>query len=237
MAAMTILRRAAERGRTRLDWLDSRHTFSFGEFFDPAWQSFRSLRVLNDDVIAPGTGFGTHGHRDMEIVSVVLGGSLEHRDSLDHGAVLRPGEVQVMSAGRGIRHSERNPSQTEPTRLLQVWLVPRRRGATPRWEQKAFPWREERDRWHRVVGGDAGNDGALLIDQDADLRVAALSEGARLRHVVAEGRGAWLHVATGRVRVGRDELSDGDAAGLQGGVAIEIEGGAGGGSVLLFDLA
>src|SRR4051812_11487282 len=165
---MIVLRPAAARGQTRLSWLDSRHTFSFGDYYDPAHESFRSLRVLNDDKIAPGAGFGTHPHRDFEIISYVVAGALEHKDSLGTGSVVRPGDVQRMTAGTGILHSEFNPSVAEPTHLLQIWLTPERRGMTPGYEQKAFPEAERRGRW-RLLASPDGRDGSVTVRQDAEL--------------------------------------------------------------------
>src|SRR5262245_32286979 len=171
-----VKRPAAARGQTELGWLDSRHSFSFGDYFDPDNMGFRSLRVINDDQVAPGQGFGMHPHRDMEIVTYVLSGALEHRDSLGTGEVIRPGEVQRMTAGTGIRHSEFNPSPTEPVHLLQIWLLPERRGLEPSYEQKAFPESERRNRW-RLVASPDGRDGSVTIRQDAAMSVTTLDPG------------------------------------------------------------
>src|SRR3954468_4378211 len=165
---MFIIRKSADRGHFDHGWLDTYHTFSFADYYDPANMGFRSLRVMNEDRVAPGGGFGMHGHRDMEIVTCVLSGALEHKDSLGHGEVLRPGEFQHRTAGRGIRHSEFNPSASEPVHLYQIWLLPERAGLTPSYEQKAFAESEKRDRW-RLVASPDGGDGSLTIRQDARL--------------------------------------------------------------------
>ncbi|MGH7895237.1 MAG: pirin family protein, partial [Candidatus Binatia bacterium] len=174
-----VVRPAAARGHTRLDWLDSRHTFSFGDYHDPRHMQFGALRVINDDRVTPGQGFATHGHRDMEIITYVLDGALEHRDSLGTGSVIRPGEVQIMSAGTGITHSEFNHSPTEPVHFLQVWVVPAERGGAPRYDQRAFEAAETTGRLRLVVAPDA-RDGALLIHQDARMLVARLAIGQRV---------------------------------------------------------
>src|SRR4051812_28822810 len=210
---MIAVRPSAERGVTRLDWLDSRHSFSFGDYFDPGNVQFRSLRVLNDDKVAPGAGFGMHPHRDMEIITYVINGALEHRDSLGNGEVLRPGEVQRMTAGTGIRHSEFNPSAAEPVHLYQIWLLPERAGLTPGYEQKAFSEAEKQDRW-RLVASPDGRDGSLTIRQDARLYLAALTGARELRHELANGRHAWLQVLRGKVVVNDTELAAGDGAAI-----------------------
>ncbi|MFL5339006.1 MAG: pirin family protein, partial [Gemmataceae bacterium] len=168
--------RGPDRGQTRLDWLDSRHSFSFGDYYDPAHMGFRALRVINEDWVAPGQGFGTHPHRDMEIVTYVLEGELKHRDSMGHGETLRPGEFQHMTAGTGIRHSEFNPSPSTPVHLYQIWLMPRERGLTPGYSQKAFA-AEERHGKFRVVASPDGRDGSLTIQQDARILLATLDAG------------------------------------------------------------
>src|SRR5438067_2753920 len=176
---MITLRPAEARGRTALDWLDSRHTFSFSDYYDPEQMGFRSLRVINDDRVAPGGGFGTHGHRDMEILTYVLEGALEHRDSLGTGSVIRRGDLQRMSAGTGIRHSEFNPSPSEPVHFLQIWLLPERSGLRPGYEQKTFPDAEKRGRLRLVAARD-GREGAVTIHQDVDLYAALLASGERV---------------------------------------------------------
>lgn len=232
---MITLRRADERGGFDFGWLDTKHTFSFGEYHDPRHMGFRTLRVINDDRVRPGEGFPTHGHRDMEIVTYVLEGALEHKDSLGTGSVIRPGEVQRMSAGTGIQHSEFNASKQDVLHLLQLWILPERRGLTPGYEQKAFPEAERRNRL-RVVASRDGREGSVTIHQDATLLAGLLDAGARVEHALAPGRHAWLHVARGRVRLGDLELSAGDGAALsdEGGLTLE---GVEAAEVLLFDLA
>lgn len=220
---MITLRPSAARGHANHGWLDSYHTFSFANYFDPTHMGFGHLRVLNQDRVAPGQGFGTHGHRDMEIVSYVLEGTLEHKDSLGNGAQMRPGEVQLMSAGRGVTHSEFNPSRSEGLHFLQMWVFPRENGTTPSYQQKDFPLTERRGKWRLVVSPD-GRDGSLTIRQDAMLSVASLGPGERLTMALAPGRAAWLHVARGRVRLGDQTLGPGDGAGLVAERELALEG-------------
>ncbi len=231
---MFTIRKSADRGTTAIDWLDSRHTFSFGDYADPAHHHYRALRVINDDRVAPGGGFGTHPHRDMEIVTHVLAGGLEHRDSMGNGEVIRAGEWQAMTAGTGLLHSEFNPSEAEPVHLLQIWLVPDRRGHTPRYAQRAFPDAETRGRWRLAVSPD-GADGSLPIHQDARIYSAKLDAGDAVTHTLAAGRGAYLHVATGAVTVNGHRLDAGDAVAIEGEPVIDVRGEAAG-EVLLFDL-
>ena len=232
---MIQIRRGSERGRTDLGWLDGRHTFSFGDYHDPEQMGFRALRVLNDDRIRPGQGFGTHPHRDMEIVTFVLAGALEHRDNLGNGSVIRPGDVQRMSAGTGVRHSEFNPSPTDPTRLLQIWVLPERHGLPPGYEQRTFPEAERRGRLRLVAARD-GRDGAVTIHQDAEIRMALLAPGERVAQPLRSGRYAWAQVASGEVRVGAKAHGEGDGASLSGESVVEIEA-ATAAEILLFDLA
>ncbi len=208
---MITLRKSQERGHTRLDWLDSRHTFSFDQYYDPAQMGFSSLRVLNQDRVAPGAGFPTHPHRNMEIISYVLEGALEHKDSLGNGSVIRPGEVQRMSAGTGVTHSEHNPSATEPGHFLQIWILPAQSGLTPSYEQKNFPQIQQTGRLCLVASPDA-RAGSLTIHQDAFLYIARLQEGKSVKHVLAPGRKAYLHLARGRAQLNRQPLSAGDGA-------------------------
>jgi len=175
---MITIRKNAERGRTKIDWLDSRHTFSFGEYYDPKHMGFRALRVINDDRVAPGGGFGTHGHRDMEIITMVLDGALEHKDSLGNGSVMRHGDVQRMTAGAGIRHSEFNHSQDEPVHFLQIWILPERNGLQPGYEQKAFATNGAHGSWRTVVAPE-GRNGAITIHQDVSLSIASLCTSRR----------------------------------------------------------
>ena len=229
------IRRGRERGHFDHGWLNTYHTFSFADYFDPAQMGFRALRVINEDRVAPGMGFGMHGHRDMEIVTVVLSGALEHRDSLGNGEVLRPGEVQRMTAGTGIRHSEFNPSSAEPVHLYQIWLLPERAGLAPGYEQKAFAESEKRDRW-RLVASPDGREGSLTIRQDARLYLASLTEARELQHELASGRHAWLQVLRGSVTVNGAELAAGDGAAISEEANVTVRA-ADEAEVLLFDLA
>ncbi len=210
---MIRIRRAAERGHSQFSWLDSWHTFSFGGYVDPAQLGFRSLRVINEDRVAPGQGFGTHGHRDMEIVTVVLAGELRHRDSLGNGSVIRPGDVQRMSAGTGITHSEFNASASEPVHFLQIWLQPEQAGLAPGYEQRAFPESEQRGKLRLVASRD-GREGSVRLHQDASVYSARLEAGATVRHALAPGRHGWVQVARGNVALGGDTLVAGDGAAL-----------------------
>jgi redox-sensitive bicupin YhaK (pirin superfamily) len=232
------VRRALERGRTSIGWLESFHTFSFGEYVDPAHMQFRTLRVINDDVVAPAAGFGMHGHRDMEIVTVVLSGAIAHKDSLGHGAVVRPGDVQVMSAGTGIRHSEHNPSRDEPVHLLQIWILPDAQGRAPRYDQRAFPLAERRGRLQVVAaGGTLARPDALSIGQDAAIAVGSFAAGDAARHPLGPGRGAWIHVATGNAVVQGVRLGAGDAVSVEDAADVVIEGvDAAPADVLVFDV-
>jgi quercetin 2,3-dioxygenase len=231
---MITIRPAADRGQTKLDWLDSRHSFSFGDYYDPAHNQFRSLRVLNDDWVAPGTGFGMHPHRDFEIMTYVVSGALEHKDSLGTGAVVRPGEVQRMTAGTGVLHSEFNPSATEPVHLLQIWLTPERRGLKPGYEQKAFPESDRRGHW-RLVASHDGRDGSVTIHQDADVCATLLEPGESATYSLSPGRHAWVQVARGAATLNGRPLVAGDGAAVSEEplkiVATESA------ELLLFDLA
>lgn len=208
---MITLRKAGERGRTRLDWLDSRHTFSFGEYYDPQHMGFASLRAINDDRIAPGAGFPTHPHRNMEIVTYVLEGALAHKDSLGTGSVISRGEVQRMSAGSGVTHSEFNASQTEPAHFLQIWIEPARTGIDPGYEQKAFPDAEKRGRL-RLIASPDGRDGSLTLHQDAFLYAALPAKGNSLEYRPAPGRKLYLHIARGEARLNEKFIEAGDGA-------------------------
>jgi redox-sensitive bicupin YhaK (pirin superfamily) len=208
---MIELRRAGERGRSETDWLDSRHTFSFADYRDPRHLGFRALRVINEDRVRPGAGFGTHAHRDMEIVTWVLSGALEHRDSLGTGSVIRPGEIQRMSAGSGITHSEFNASQQEPVHFLQIWIQPNRVGLAPSYEQRAIPPVELADRL-RPIAALGGGGGAVRLHQDARILAARLAPGAEVRHALAPGRGAWVQLARGALTLGSEALDAGDGA-------------------------
>ena len=231
---MISFRDRMARGHTRTGWLDSRHTFSFGQYQDPAHMSFRSLRVINEDRVIPGAGFPRHGHSDMEIISYVLDGALEHKDSLGNGTVIRPGEVQRMSAGTGILHSEFNPSQAEPVHFLQMWIIPDRAGLPPSYEQKAFPV-EERCGHLRLVAAPDGRDSTVTVHQDARLFVANLAANQRVVHEVERGRGLWLQLARGIVTVNGTEMREGDGAAVEDEPAIAIKADTDA-ELLLFDL-
>lgn len=232
---MITLRRSADRGHFDFGWLDTHHTFSFGEYLDPRFMGFRALRVINEDHVQGGEGFPTHPHRDMEIVTYVLEGALEHKDSSGGGGVIRPGDVQRMTAGRGIQHSEFNHSPTDEVHLLQIWLLPEERGLTPGYEQKTIPLSERRNRL-RVVAARDGREGAVTIHTDAALLAGVLDPGAKVQHTLAPGRHAWVQVARGRVRLGASELSAGDGAAVseEGALTLEALEPA---EVLVFDLA
>ena len=214
------------RGRTRTGWLDSRHTFSFGSFHDPAEMGFRSLRVINEDRVIPGAGFPTHGHRDMEIVTYVLEGKLQHKDSLGTGSVIAPGEIQRMSAGTGIMHSEFNASSTEPVHFLQIWILPAHTGTPPGYEQRTFGPEVEQGQLVRAP---------IALQQDAAIYVARLDDGATVAHALAPGRGAWLQIARGVVALNGTEMKEGDGAAIEAEPTLEIEATAAA-EVLVFDL-
>ena len=220
---MIKIRKAAERGSVRFGWLHSQHTFSFGQYHDPAHMGFGALRVINEDRVEPGAGFATHGHQDMEIISYVLDGALEHRDSLGTGSVIRPGDVQRMSAGTGIRHSEYNHSDREPVHFLQIWLEPERQGLPPGYEQKAFGDAELRGRL-RLIGAQDGRDGAVTIHQDVDLYAGRFGAGDRARLAMGGGRIAWVQVARGAVEVDGERLAAGDGAAISDRESIAIAG-------------
>lgn len=219
---MITLRPSAARGHFDHGWLDTYHTFSFADYHDPDFMGFRTLRVLNQDRVAPGEGFGTHGHRDMEIVTYVLEGALAHRDSMGNGSLIRPGDVQLMSAGTGVTHSEFNGSREELVEFLQMWVVPARERTKPRYEQRSFTEEERSDRLRLVVSPD-GRDGSLSIGQDAALFAGVLRAGASLAHAMDPARSAWLHLARGRARVNGTELGPGDGAAVQREARLAIE--------------
>jgi len=231
---MISIRRSADRGHFDFGWLDTRHTFSFGEYHDPRHVGFSDLRVVNEDVVAPGSGFPSHPHRDMEILTWVLSGAIAHRDSSGGGGVLRTGELQHMSAGRGIVHSERNASRTESLHLLQIWIEPSRRGLEPGYAQRAFPPAARLGRLGLVASPD-GRDGSLRIAQDASLLVATLSAGDTAGHDLAPGRRAWVQVARGAIALGSHRLAAGDGAALEGETRIDVRATADA-EVLVFDL-
>jgi redox-sensitive bicupin YhaK (pirin superfamily) len=232
---MLTVRPAQERGSTRLDWLDSKHSFSFGDYRDPAHMGFRALRVINEDRVAPGAGFAKHGHRDMEILTYVLEGALEHKDSLGTGTVIRPGEVQRMSAGTGILHSEFDHSQTEPVHFLQIWIVPGTSGLAPGYEQRAFPLVERRGKLRLVASRD-GADGSVVVHQDIALYVTSLDAGEQAALVLGPDRYSWVQIARGTVIVNGVTLNTGDGAAISNEAAVALTGKADG-EALLFDLA
>ena len=229
---MITIRKAEERGHFDHGWLDTYHTFSFADYYDPDFMGFRTLRVINDDRVAPGRGFGTHGHRDMEIVTYVIEGALAHRDSMGTGSIIHPGEVQRMSAGTGVMHSEMNASLEEPVRLLQIWILPERRGITPGYEQKEFGEDERRGKLRLVASRD-GSEGAVTIHQDVKL-YASLLDGGSVTHNFAENRYGWLQVARGNVDLNGQKLKEGDGAAIANESSVVIQGS--GAEILLFDL-
>ena len=232
---MMIIRKGSERGRSEIDWLDSRHTFSFADYYDPEAMGFRVMRVLNDDRVSPGAGFPTHAHRDMEIISYVLEGALEHRDSLGTGSIIRPGDVQRMSAGTGIRHSEFNASKSAPVRFLQIWILPERAGLPPGYEQKTFARADFRGRL-RLVASRGGRDGSVTVHQDVDLHVAVLDVGGEVKHPLPAARFAWVQVARGEVSVNGEPLTEGDGAALAEIDVVTVVSRAAGSEILLFDM-
>lgn len=239
---MIVLRQAETRGRTDVGWLDSRHTFSFGDYFDPAAMGFSVLRVINEDRVTPDGGFPTHGHRDMEILSYVLAGALEHKDSLGTGSIIRPGEVQRMTAGTGVRHSEKNASAVEPVHFLQIWILPTRSGLAPGYEQKAFAESERSGRLRLVASSD-GRENSVVMHQDASMYVGVFGAGEQAVYAIAPGRSAYVHIARGESELrgndGAHRLGAGSGAAISGETRIVLAGLAsdsGRGEVLLFDL-
>jgi redox-sensitive bicupin YhaK (pirin superfamily) len=228
------IRRSGDRGHANFGWLDSRHTFSFGQYHDPNHMGFGPLRVINDDRVAGGGGFPAHPHSDMEIVTYVLDGALEHKDSLGTGSVIRPGDVQRMTAGTGIRHSEFNASRTEPVHLLQIWVLPEARGLPPGYEQKTFAPDEKRNAL-RLIGSRNGRDGSVTIHQDVDLYATALEPGRLVAHDVANGRLAWVQVAKGTIDLNGHRLEPGDAAAVDRATRLTLTG-VTAAEVLLFDM-
>jgi redox-sensitive bicupin YhaK (pirin superfamily) len=232
---MMTIRKAADRGHADHGWLDSHHTFSFANYYDEAHMGYRGLRVINDDRVLGGQGFGTHPHRDMEIISYVLEGALAHKDSMGTGAVIRPGDVQRMSAGTGVLHSEFNASQDEQVHFLQIWLLPRKRNVTPSYEQKMFPEADKRGKLALVASPD-GRDGSLTINADALVYAGLFAKGDRAKLALARGRGAWVQVARGHVSVNGQDLAEGDGIAIEDADSVEVVGTADG-EVLAFDLA
>jgi redox-sensitive bicupin YhaK (pirin superfamily) len=231
---MIRIRKGSERGHADHGWLQSWHTFSFADYHDPAEMGWHGLRVINEDIVQPGKGFGMHGHRDMEIVTWILDGALEHRDSMGNGEVIRPGEAQRMSAGKGVLHSEFNPSQEKATHLLQIWIEPSVRGVKPSYEQTFFP-PEERNGRLRLVASNDGREGSVTIHQEAALYAALLAPGETVRHALAPGRHAYLHVARGAVTLQSQSLRGGDGAKIADEENLEIVASEDA-EILLFDL-
>ena len=232
---MITIRKSEDRGHFSHGWLDTYHTFSFDQYYDPAHMHFRSLRVINEDRVAPGQGFPTHSHRDMEIITYILSGALEHRDSMGNGSVIRPGDVQRMSAGLGVSHSEFNPSQSDPVHLLQIWILPGGRGLTPSYEEKGFSADERRGRL-RLVAAEDGRDGAVTIHQDARLYASILDAGAAVEHALDPKRYGWLQVAAGKINLNGVELNQGDGAAINDETNLIITAREAA-EILLFDLA
>ena len=231
---MFAMRRAQERGHANHGWLNSYHTFSFGDYYDPQHMGFSNLRVINDDTVSPSGGFGTHGHRDMEIISYVLDGALEHKDSMGNGSVIRPGDVQRMSAGTGVTHSEFNASESEPVHFLQMWVLPEKDGLKPSYEQKTFSEEEKRGRL-RLIGSRDGRDGSVTIHQNVDLYATLLGEGDSVSHELAKGRKGWIQVARGSVVLNDKQLYPGDGVAIEGPTAITLTSSSEA-EVLLFDM-
>jgi quercetin 2,3-dioxygenase len=232
---MINLRRSNQRGGGDFGWLNTKHTFSFSDYYDPSWTGFRSLRVINEDYVAPSSGFPTHPHSDMEIITYVLEGKLEHKDSPGTGSVILPGDGQRMTAGRGIRHSEYNPSKNEQVHLYQIWILPEKKSLEPSYEQKSFPTEEKQGKL-RLIASHDGKDGSVKINQDARLYVSLLKPGEEVAHDFAKNRHGWLQVAKGSVEVNGQQLAQGDGAAISDEPKLSIRG-AKDSEVLLFDLA
>jgi quercetin 2,3-dioxygenase len=232
---MIAVRRSDERGHARHGWLESRHTFSFADYRDPRFMGFRDLRVINEDRVEPGRGFGQHSHRDMEIVSWVIAGELAHEDSLGNGSVIRPGDLQRMSAGTGVTHSEHNPSPTAPVHFLQIWILPARDGLPASYEQRHFPAAERSGRL-RLLASPDGREGSVVVHQDVALYAALLAKGESVRHDLAPGRHAWVQVVRGAITANGSALAAGDGAALTGEAAVALAAGEEA-ELLLFDLS
>ncbi|MDB5545096.1 MAG: quercetin 2,3-dioxygenase [Hyphomicrobiales bacterium] len=231
----TIIRPAQSRGHANHGWLDSFHTFSFADYHDPAYMGFGPLRVINEDRVQAGAGFGTHGHRDMEILSYVIEGALEHKDSIGTGSVIRPGDVQIMSAGTGIRHSEFNHSKSEPVHFLQIWLMPDQGNLKPRYDQKAFADAEKRGRL-RLIASKQGRDGSVVIHQDADIYAALLENHESVEHKLTSGRKAWVQIVQGAVDVNGVSGKSGDGFAIEGEPAVAIAAQDQKSEIIVFDL-
>jgi redox-sensitive bicupin YhaK (pirin superfamily) len=232
---MIKVRKAEQRGHFDFGWLNTYHTFSFGDYYDPSHMGFRSLRVINEDVVAPGRGFPRHGHRDMEIFTYILQGALQHRDSMGNGSIIRPGDVQRMSAGTGVTHSESNPSNDEPVHLLQIWILPSKEGIQPDYEEKKFPGDEKRNKLRLIISPD-GSEGAVRINQDARVYASVLDQDHEVVHQLGGGRHAWLQVAGGSITVNDVMLNQGDGAAVSDEANLKIAARESS-EILLFDLA
>ena len=232
---MITIRKSEERGHVKIDWLDSRHTFSFGDYYDPNHMSFRSLRVINEDHVAPGSGFGAHPHRDMEILTYVVDGVLEHKDNMGNGSLIQPGEIQRMSAGTGIVHSEFNHSKTAPVHLLQIWILPERKGLPPGYEQRTFSRAQKLNKLCLIASPDA-RDGSVRVHQDLSLYAAILTEDTESVHLVVAQRGVWVQVVRGSVKINKQILNAGDACAVELAEALRIKASEES-EILLFDLA
>jgi redox-sensitive bicupin YhaK (pirin superfamily) len=232
---MITVRRANDRGSSKFNWLDSRHTFSFGDYYDPQTMGFSDLRVINEDRVAPGAGFPTHSHRDMEIITYVLEGALAHKDSTGTSSVIQVGDVQRMTAGTGISHSEYNASQTEPVHFLQIWILPNETGLQPGYEQRSFELNKKSGSWVLVAAPDA-RDGALKVHQDAELSLAVLPKGEKLTYSLRPGRQAWVQMGRGKVTLNGSSLDTGDGAAISEENRLEVEA-LENAEILLFDLA
>ncbi len=230
---MLTIRRAEDRGHANHGWLDARHSFSFADYYDPRWMGFRSLRVLNDDTIAGGGGFGTHPHRDMEIITYVLSGALEHKDSMGNGRVIRAGDVQYMAAGTGVQHSEFNHSETEPVHLLQIWIIPDAKGVKPAYAERSLA-KAGTGRFH-LIASKEGREGSIAIHQDADTSLLKLAAGETADYALRAGRHAWVQIAEGQVTLNGTELKAGDAAAVSGETLLRLAA-TQSAQVLLFDL-
>ena len=232
---MLAIRHSEDRGLANFGWLDSRHTFSFGHYYDPNFMGFGPLRVINEDRVQPGKGFDTHGHRDMEIISYVLDGALEHKDSMGNGSVIRPGDVQRMSAGTGVRHSEFNASETDPVHFLQIWILPEKQGLEPGYEQRHFAADDKRGQL-RLVGSRDGREGSVTIHRDADLYATLLDDGDSVSHELATGRKGWVQIARGSALLNEKQLGAGDGVAVEGPATIRLTASSAT-EILLFDMA
>ena len=232
---MITIIRSKDRGTVDFGWLQSRHSFSFGHYYNPQQMGFGNLRVINEDTVLPGKGFGTHGHRDMEIISYVISGALEHKDSMGNGSVIQPGDVQRMSAGTGVQHSEYNPSRTDPVHFLQIWILPEKMGVTPGYEQIRFTEEQKTNRLCLVASGD-GRQGSLSMHQDANLYACLLESGAAVSHALVQGRRSWVQLVRGNISVNGHEMAAGDGASIEDDNTLEIVAD-NSSEFLLFDLA